>query len=38
MEAAENDDIDGVLSALDAIDAKAVAGWDLTSRVREYCK
>ncbi len=38
MEAAENDDIDGVLAALDAIDEKAVAGWDLTSQVRELCK
>jgi hypothetical protein len=35
IEAAENDDVDGVLAALDAIDKKAVSGWDLTSHVRD---
>lgn len=38
IEAAQNDDISGVLDALDAIDGKAVSGWDLTSRVRELCE
>ncbi|MEI7850528.1 MAG: hypothetical protein WCH86_01705 [Kiritimatiellales bacterium] len=35
IEAAENDDVDGVIAALDAIDKKAVPGWDLTSRIRD---